>query len=356
MTEPAHYQYSPSSSSRWLACPASAHFVDTSEAGLAAQMGTLAHEVAACQLMGVSLPQWAAEELNELPQDERVELLDAVRVYLDYVNAQEPVGKFIEIKLRHPSIDHFGGTMDALLLVYPGDMIHVIDFKFGTWEVDAEWNTQLACYLVLARTVFPGAHRFRGTIVQPRKWGYARPDTWDWTVDDIDQFQAEVVAATESEDFSVGAHCRFCPALLYCEEARRHTETLMAVEFNNPTPEHLAQVLEWAPIFNELQSRAEGLSLELAKTGTEIPGHKVVRTSGRRSWASEDDAKRALVESGALSSQMFETKMKTPAQMEKVADRELVNSLTVMSEGGHKVVPVSDRRRQVFFGDEFDEA
>jgi hypothetical protein len=80
-----------------------------------------------------------------------------------------------------------------------------------------------------------------------------------------------------------------------------------------------------------------------------VPGYKLVPKRATRSWANEGIAKATLLGMGVQSSALVETKMKSPAQVEKLLPRgeKLPADLVQAISSGNTIAPESDPRPAV---------
>jgi len=218
---PNHYRLSPSSSDRWLNCPGSARHDLPEHTNPAAEAGTIAHKEAQRYLTDPSDNRWLAMlgtdvYFGVLPlvgADKADQIAYATEQYVH--TAQSLPGEHhTELKIAHPDIADFGGTVDFVAL-HDGGMT-IVDLKTGTWKVPAKRNPQLQCYALLARDHFGHSDDVDAAIVQSRV--YAKPQLATFRVDDLDKFQDRVAVASESDDLHVGKWCRFCPLKPACPE------------------------------------------------------------------------------------------------------------------------------------------
>lgn len=200
-----HYRLGPSGSKRWLACPGSARDDLPESKNEASDRGHNGHSLASFRLE-LDLPLFGDSPLT-----------DAVRKYVAFVDTL-PGEKHYEQTIASEIVPEYGGTIDTLAVT--PDTIHVTDLKTGKWKVPAKDNPQMACYLTLARERFPGRKRFVATIVQPAV--YVKPNTAEFTVQQLDTHIAKVIMASAQTDvFVAGEQCRFCPLLPECGTGRR---------------------------------------------------------------------------------------------------------------------------------------
>lgn len=194
-----HWRLAPSSSGRWLKCPYSAQNLPEIPSK-AAQRGSWLHRVVEYYLLH-GVPIFGRNK------DER-----HARYCAEYAERVKSPDKLYEQVIESAVVPEHGGTVDVILA---GDeSIHVVDFKFGKWPVYVENNTQIGCYLNLARQVFPGRKRFFGTILQPQV--YNEPQTAEFSGEWLDSLERRAGEAAFSDAKVAGDHCQFCPLRKGC--------------------------------------------------------------------------------------------------------------------------------------------
>lgn len=221
---PAHYRLSPSSAARWLVCPYSAQHGLDDTAGPAAQAGTVAHEYACSYLKGgvdtlLELEDSIYDNTRQLVPNRAVDIARAATVYVGYVQSRNGSAIF-ETKIEHSGIPDFGGTIDTAIL--DDSCLSVVDLKTGKWKVEVENNPQIMSYLCLARQLYPQAETFSGTIVQPLV--YKKPQTAEFSKNQLDIFEKQVMIAGKSDKKQTSDHCRFCPLLAKCKEGKEYAK------------------------------------------------------------------------------------------------------------------------------------
>ena len=223
-----HSVFPPSSSHRWLNCHASikeAIKAPKQEAGKAAIEGRTAHALAEKCL---TLDQDAADVVAALPKAEAKQFSKAmvkhVQGFVDLVNRLKDATQstaIIEQKVYLKQIDErLFGTSDVIL--YTDKSLDVIDFKYGKWKVDQEYNTQLLFYALAADRAFPSKNprEIWLHIYQPRA-GEPAHRSWLTTPEVLDVFEEQVKEAVKSADlenppYYRGEWCQFCPAEFTC--------------------------------------------------------------------------------------------------------------------------------------------
>ena len=266
------------------------------------------------------------------------ELARAIQQYVDVVRADRDerggellVEKRISLSWLHPD---FFGTTDCALV---GDetLLTVYDAKFGRGEIvevaraDGRPNLQAGYYALGVLELEPQVEL---VIVQPRAWhpdGPVRRRTW--SRDDIIAVGEELVAAARrteapNPEFIPGSHCKFCRAAGTCSALRDYALSVAQLEFDEPelpkptdlTPEQLGRVLESADVLEIWLTAVRAHAHVVAET-TGIPGWKLIAKQGRRKWVDEAKAAAMLTYGFDVDHEsIYETRMKSPAQIEKL--------------------------------------
>jgi len=353
---PAHYRLSPSSSKRWIACPGSAQADLEDRESEASREGTLAHALGYATLTGTELPdelRGEAAALN-LSADQQKEMAEHVLGYVKFIQ-ELPGDKQYEVKLASLCIPDFGGTIDCLRL--DGDMMHVIDLKYGFGRVQAEGNTQLLSYLCLAREHFEGARRYAGTIYQPRLQNGVT--TAEFTDAELDDHFCRVMDASMSDEFNAGDHCRWCPLLLNCDVAHARSIEMADVEFeeikSGPSVERLEAIISFADVVAERAKLARMKLFEMMKNGQPVRGWKISQGLKHRSWVNDGVALSTLRRRYPSNVDNFIT-LKTPAQIEKHVAPSVLKELDLYHRppGELRLVQSSAEGEGLDFENEFD--
>lgn len=353
---PAHYRYSPSSSKRWIACPGSAQDNLPDRESEKSREGTLAHALAYADLTGTELPDEMKAEVTALglTHEQQVEMAEHVLGYVKFIK-ELPGDKQYEVKLASDVIGEFGGTIDCLRL--DGDMMHVIDLKYGFGRVRAEGNHQLKSYLCLAREHFEGARRYAGTIYQPRLENGVT--TAEFTDADLDDHWCSVMDATMSDEFHAGDHCQWCPLLLNCDVAHQRTIEMADIEFAEiqvgPSVERLEAIIAFGAAVEERVKLARLKLFEMIKNGTKIPGWKIGVGRKHRKWRDEGVALSTLRRRYPEKLDYL-IALKTPAQVEKHVAASVLKELDLWMrpEGDLKLMREGAAAEGVDFENEFD--
>lgn len=350
-----HLKYGPSGSSRWLACPASLnHDGDSDTPSQAAAEGTAAHKLCQrCWLLGCEPAGFLGDDIDGFEVTE--EMAQGAQLFLDTIEAvMAELGAtsenvFSEVFIHSKDHPEFGGTID--ILIRTESRIAVIDFKYGMQPVHVTGNTQLLCYASLARE---NDEEVVVAIVQPRAHHEDGPvRSWDISSDRLDEFRQQVDAVIEagpSETFEAGDHCQYCPRKKDCPELYQLTLKMAQDEFDDAsmTPERAAELLSKKKAITGYLKAIDSYAHGRLDKGEPIPGYKLVNAFGNRRFCVDEEAIVRKCRSKKFGKkQIYKTELMSPAQLEKVVGRELVNSLVERPLNGTTVVPETDKRPAV---------
>ncbi len=370
----AHAVLSASGASRWLACTPSARLEEqfpdsTSEY---AKEGTLAHEV--CELkvrknlieqMPTRIYNTKLKKLkeNELWQDEMDKFTDA---YLEYI--QKLVHSYscspavmVEKKVDFSQYVPEGfGTADCIVIA-EGTM-HIIDFKYGKGvAVSAENNPQMKLYALgayLEYSMLYPIEKIKMAIVQPRLENEASEseifvaELMDWA-ENVVKPLAEKAYKGEGT-YIAGNHCRFCRAKATCRERARMNLEASKFEMRAGALLSDTEVGEALKMAQDLAKWAEDLkeyALTESLKGKIIPGWKAVEGRSVRAFKDTDLAIKTIVDSGIDEILLYDRKIKTLAQIEKLLGakqfKELVGELVEKASGKPTLVLETDKREKI---------
>ena len=246
------------------------------------------------------------------------------------------------------------GSTDILGRI--GNRAIVLDWKFGDGVlVSAEENEQLLFYAAAAmrteesKWIFEGATEIECIIVQP-------PEIRRWvtTPQRVALFEQELRRAvheshSEAASMAMGDHCRWCAAKPICPKMTGQVERVLQTKLQALPIDQIAMQLEQADTIESYIKDLRALATQMLENGQTVPGFKLVAKRGTRQWTSED-AVDAWVDANGLTKEAYESKLRSPAQMEKVLKKykkELPPELVVSISSGSTLAADSDSRPAV---------
>lgn len=379
----AHSKFGASSASRWLNCPGSIQLsatVPPQKSSDYALEGTVAHKLAEICLINSWEPiNWVGHEicLDDKEQEKYLvteNMAEAVQVYVDYVRSKR--GEMnIETKFDLSFIEQgMFGTNDCCIYNKQIGLLEVIDYKHGSGiAVSPVENTQLAYYGLGAAKIYelhPNS-MIKLTIVQPRAAGDAIK-SWTTTVGYLENFakilkKGVKACKAKNPELVSGSWCKFCPASAVCPKLYEQTIAVAQADFADdgaivlPVPENLnkvdiKKVLDFSDTLGSWLKAVETFAYSMLERGEKIEGYKLVKKRSNRKWiGGEEEAVSSLIRTLGLSQDkdlmsrgyFAEPKLKSPAQLEKVLDKNLIASLCESPDNGNTLVSVSDKRPEV---------
>ena len=379
----AHARLSASGAARWLACPPSVkleeNFPDTGS--VYAAEGTLAHSVAELKVRKYAIEPMSTRtfnaRLNKLKKHElwQPEMDGYTDEYLDYIKAEMlsyNTKPFVTVERRVDFSDVVpGGFGTADCLILAGNVLHVIDFKYGKGvPVEAEGNPQMRLYAYGAVRAYALLYSFdtvKMTIFQPRLKNISEAEI---SVDDLQRWAREEVKpvallANKGEgEYNPGTHCKFCRAKAECKARADACMALVsaAEDWQEKskgtvkaaglyTPEELSEYLKKGALLKDWYSDICDHALTLCLNGVDVPGYKAVNGRNSREFSDLDAAFGVLTANGVDEAVLYERRPLTLAQAEKVVGaktfKELVGAYILTKPGKPTLVPASDKRQAI---------
>jgi len=361
----SHSKLGPSSSKRWLTCNPSIEFNGESKPSKYSAEGNVAHTLAAnCMLLGchpkVELGQ--TYEHDGFSFTVTQEMVDCVALYLEVVAEYSRlfgVDPMAEENIVHSKIDGFGGTVDCCFPQRGRPVI--IDFKYGAGVyVDVDENEQLGCYAILMHNQYiDGPIRdTEAVIVQPRclsKGGEVVRKTilTSEFLTDLEERVSLVSYGLVSEKLVSGPHCQFCPGAYKCPELtqlalRTAIDDFGAVTDNPFLIDQVKGIMDKASVIRKYLGAVEAWAHNYMAEGGEIEGYKMVEKIGNRSYfVDEANIVSACRKKGFGKKMLVKQVLLSPAQLEKVVGKPLVNSFCERPNRGVVVAPITDKRTAV---------
>jgi len=362
----AHALLSASSSHRWLACPASAVAAEAypNPDTEFTREGTQAHEVAEAVTRAAveNKSSWkvpAGGDGAGLPLD----MIDHAEGYRDYI-LEQVKGPNAVVLLEQkvdfsPWVPEGFGTADCIII--QGNTMDVIDYKYGQGvPVSAVDNPQAKLYGLGALNDYGFAYdveRIRLHIYQPRLNNISvdeltAADLMAWAEKTVKPVAEK--AAKGKGGYKAGEHCKFCPHAGKCRTLHRTCTEF--VETHNLrvgvpvlAPHEVAEVLEMEPLVNLWLRKVKAQAMDTLLSGGEVPGYKVVEgKQGNRKWTADFQVLEALKGAGYSQEDVTETKLLSPAGMDKAIGKkrvtELLEQFIDRAPGAPTLAPASDKR------------
>ena len=350
-----HALLSASSAHRWLACPPSAVAAEAYPAQDTdfTREGTLAHEVAESFVRG------ATDGLGAVPS-EMLECAEGYRDYIQELTKSDDAVILLEQRVDFsPWVPDGFGTCDCIII--QGHVLTIIDYKYGQGvPVSAVDNPQMKLYALGALNDYGIAYditRVEMHIYQPRLNNVSDcslmvEDLLEWAENTVKPVANK--AAKGEGEYAAGEWCRFCPHAGKCRELTRtcteYVEThSLRVAVPVLAPHEVAEVLRMEPLISLWIKRVKDQALTTLLEGGDIPGYKVVEGKlGNRKWKDELEVAEALKAAGYQLGEITETKLLSPAAMDKAIGKKKVAELLTdhidRSPGSPTVVPETDKR------------
>jgi hypothetical protein len=161
-------------------------------------------------------------------------------------------------------------------------------------------------------------------------------------------------AAEGKGGYKAGIHCRFCPHGGKCRALSKHcTEFVethdLRVGVPKLAPFEVAEVLAMEPVIALWLKKVKEQALTTMLEGGEVPGYKVVEGKlGNRKWSDEANVHQVLKDAGYSTEDITETKLLSPAAMDKAIGKkkvaELLEQLIDRAPGAPTLAPETDKR------------
>jgi hypothetical protein len=290
----AHAIYAPSAMARILECPPSA----TLAAGLPERVtpkaaeGSRVHAVVEQALRTGIDPQplpWAGLK-NNMPDHV------VVQHVRDYVRQLGTGSLLIEHKVFLSN--NVWGTLD---IGHLSEIITVMDYKNGGFEVEVKGNKQMLTYAATFLDSHPHVQWFRLVIFQPNSWAAgSNPGNENGFKQHVHS-RAEVEAHRDAVRQAVlytgppkpGPHCRWCDAVPACPAMSQDTFFMMASISRDPStlsPHELLRMLRIIRSLGDMKENLEGYLTKALKDGARVDGAEL---ADKRKWTAWNDERHA---------------------------------------------------------------
>lgn len=290
----SHALFPPSAMARILACPPSA----TLSAGLPDRTtikgaeGTRVHSVVEKALRtGIDpTPLPFAGMPGNMP-DHLV-----VQYVKDFVRQLGPGGLLVEHKVALNN--NVWGTLD---IGHLSEIITVMDYKNGGFDVDAKDNKQMLTYAATFLDSHPHVQHFRLVIFQPNSWAAgSNPHNENGFKQHV-HTRAEVLAHREAVREATlytgppkpGPHCRWCSAIPACPAMSQDAYFMMTSISRDPatlSPHELLRMLRIIRSVGDMKETLEGYLEKALKDGAQVQGALL---GEKRKWTAWNDERHA---------------------------------------------------------------
>ena len=351
-----------STAERVINCPGSVKLVATmppKPSSTYADEGTLLHDCIAdlLDLKVKSARDLIGRQYNDQTLTEELveeKLLPALRL----LNTIDPDNQMdFEVEQKVGFGDFLPGVFGHVdLLGRLGDTAVIVDWKFGSGVmVEAEENYQGLFYAAAARRtdstkwVFRGAEKVIIAIIQP-----PGIRVWETSIERLDRFEAQLASAvveakSDNALMAAGKWCKWCAAKPICPVMTGEVDRVKAAQIDALPREQIGEYLKTADALEGWITDLRALAFSMLEAGATVPGYKLVAKRATRSWVNEDAAKALLLEH-LPESEIMETKMSSPAVVEKKLKKlkvSLPEGSTVAISSGNTLADVDDPRPQV---------
>ena len=351
-----------STAKRVIACPGSVKLCQTmppKPSSRYADEGTLCHNIMNAVLTDDRKPEdFLGDMLGDITVTE--ELLETkVRPALRALDEIDPLR---DMTYECETVVGFGDALpnvfgSADLLGRMGDRAVVLDWKFGDGvDVEVEENPQALFYAAAAmrtpgaKWVFDGATEVECIIVQPT----ARTPIKRWLTapDRVRGFEYQLFAAVKDAlgpdpSMATGDHCRWCAAKPVCPLLNGAADRALAAQINALDAAGIGEMLVKADLLDQWITDLRALAFQMMEKGVAVPGYKLVPKRATRQWVDPEKARAALEGIGLDQTELMETKLLSPAQMEKVLKKRKLSmpaDLIVAISSGNTLATEDDPR------------
>ena len=296
-------------------------------------------------------------------------MVDCAIAYRDYIQELKTSDDDIVLLERRvdfsPWVPDGFGTCDCIILqsdpLTHENTLIIIDYKYGQGvPVSAVNNPQLKLYALGALNDYGFAfdvsmvemHIFQPRLNNISTDRISRGGLLSWA-NNIVKPTAEKAAQGKGK-YQEGTHCTFCPHAGRCRKlsnaCKEFVETHdLRVAVPILTPFEMAEVLQMEPLINLWLRRIKAQALESMLNGGEVPGWKVVEGKmGNRKWRDELEVLGTLESAGYTKEDITETKLLSPAAMDKALGKkkvaELLTDLIDRAPGSPTLAPENDKR------------
>ena len=356
-----HSSLGASSAHRWMKCAGSVSLSETvedyAEQSPYAAEGTLAHSYVE-QALSPQPPDIDPLEVSD-------EMAEHTGLYIKLIETFQEMCDWSELEHQfdladlNPPVDAYG-TADFVGYNAGDHSLIVADLKYGQGVVvEVEGNVQLMYYGLGALIEFqkqsPGVlvEQIRMVIVQPRAYhpdGKVRELTIP--IEEMFAFADELITAMHKTqapepEFVAGDHCRWCRASAICPTLLDYNQKLAQMDFSEGpikadvtglSLDQLSHLLDNLDKIEHWVASVRQYAQGELTAGREIPGWKMVQKRAIRKWLDEATTISWLVADLQLpEDDITVTKLKSPAQIEKLIDDKVPDEYVTKNSSGTKL-------------------
>lgn len=400
-----HSAFSPSGSGMWLYCAGSLipNMMAPDSSSFEAAEGTVAHELGEEWLKtGIKPLHRIGEVVTVNESDGKSYEITITRVMIDYVEEYVnwcrflPGDHYVETRVyfsEYTPLANQSGTADHAACM-PKRLV-ITDLKYGKGiQVFAYENSQALIYALAFFNKWDWKYHFEEIeirICQPRLEHF---DTWVIDREYLLQF-GEFLRERTAACWKVDAPrrpsdkaCQWCRVKSTCtalarlqndllagnfssigreyshdeleafqESLTEGTYRLKAVDIHSLTNEQLVALMKYRRVMEHWWKSVEKTLEARALDGDKIPERKLVESRTNREFSKRDEAVEWLEMVGLDRSQIFETDMRSPAQIEEILRNELgypkrlaaelIQSFVSKPSGRPTLVPLTDKRPEI---------
>ena len=333
-----------SSIHRIMQCPQSAMLEQQVEKGCqvqyaedAAERGRQFHKASELVLNGKTLLK-AMKTAGIEQSDDWLTAKNTISFYTKYVKKIAKKRKiFTE---QRTNVDFEGCKLtaqyDALVVDTDEKTIDIFDLKTGSWDYEKAFDQlHFTACLLCEHNHLPGVWTLKMHIVQPKNRDkQVLTKGMLLTSSDVNNHLTGIITnIEETMNYHQGEHCTFCPALPICPEHHKevmimNTDILLP---ENISDENLEQIIIKRKRIEKFLSACEEYAKNKLEKGHVFDKLYLTTSKGHRRWIDPEKALEVLTENATLKS-VTDTKLKSPAQIEKLLGREAIEGLTEQPE------------------------
>lgn len=265
------------------------------------------------------------------------------------------------------------GQIDVSILVKTkkGYGLHIFDLKYGKGvQVITKDNGQMGIYALGAidgLLSLDDKSKLKSVslhVVQPRIGNIERDDK---TRGELEKFRLKVLEAvnraSEGGEFVTGEHCRWCAMQPRCKKFADYVENAVVgkdTKFSEigimdlrsadmMSDDELYELFPMLELVSAWASNVRKYMDEEARRGRTFGDLRLVKgKGGNRSWKDEEQAKDYMLDKGVDKDKLYTSRLKTPAQAEKLLGRKRIDDefheLYSKKDGVPVLAPYDDPR------------